>query len=70
MKAGAASAPAATRGEESSKVFNDADHQQLEARGISLDEARRQLAVLRNPPPPACLLRAATVGDGVRALGL
>ena len=42
-----------------------ADHQQLETHGIGVAEARRQLAVLRNPPPRMRLARPARVGDGI-----
>ena len=40
-----------------------ADLEQLEARGISAAEARRQLEQLRNPPGFARLVRPCTVGD-------
>ena len=45
-----------------------ADREQLEAHGIAAAEARRQLAVLRGPPPVARLVRPATLGDGIDAL--
>jgi hypothetical protein len=41
------------------------DLTELERRGISPAEASRQLELLRTPPPPARLARAATVGDGI-----
>ncbi len=41
-----------------------ADHEQLEAHGIGVNEARRQLAILRDPPPKARLVRPALLGDG------
>ncbi len=44
------------------------DREQLEAHGLGVEEARRQLAVLRDPPPKAELIRAAVPGDGVDAL--
>lgn len=42
-----------------------ADREQLEAHGIGVEEARRQLAVLRDPPPKAELIRPAVPGDGI-----
>ncbi|MDQ7007617.1 MAG: DUF4301 family protein [Acidobacteriota bacterium] len=49
-------------------ALSPADIEQLAARGISADEARRQLALLRQPPPYARVLRPATVGDGIHQL--
>ena len=45
-----------------------ADHEQLEAHGIGVGEARRQLALLRDPPPKTKLVRPAVVGDGILPL--
>ncbi len=45
-----------------------ADREQLEAHGIGVEEARRQLAILRNPPPKAELVRPAVRGDGIDPL--
>ena len=45
-----------------------ADREQLEAHGIGVEEARRQLAILRDPPPKAELIRPAVPGDGIDAL--
>ena len=45
-----------------------ADREQLEAHGIGVDEARRQLAILRDPPPKARLVRPALLGDGIDPL--
>ena len=45
-----------------------ADRDQLEAHGIGVEEARRQLALLRDPPPKAELIRPAVPGDGIDAL--
>lgn len=45
-----------------------ADREQLEAHGIGVEEARRQLGVLRDPPPKAELNRPAVPGDGIDAL--
>lgn len=49
-------------------MFTSTDLRQLEQRGISLDEARRQLQLLREPPPATRLHRPCTVGDGVVCL--
>jgi uncharacterized protein DUF4301 len=46
-------------------TFTDRQKSQLRARGISEDEARRQLDVLGRPPAFARLVRACTLGDGV-----
>jgi hypothetical protein len=48
--------------------FSPRDLTQLAERGIPEDEAERQLALLRNPPPPIVLDRPCVVGDGVVAL--
>ena len=45
-----------------------ADREQLEAHGIGVEEARRQLAILRDPPPKARLVRPALLGDGISPL--
>ncbi|MDY7094962.1 MAG: DUF4301 family protein [Acidobacteriota bacterium] len=52
-----------------STTFGDQDHQQLTERGIAVEEAQRQLKVLRSPPPAADLDRPCTVGDGIERLG-
>ncbi len=44
------------------------DLRQLEARGISRQEAKRQLALLTAPPPAPRLARPCTAGDGIRVL--
>ncbi len=44
-----------------------ADREQLQTHGIGVEEARRQLALLRNPPPKAELIRPAVPGDGIDA---
>lgn len=46
-------------------TFSAADLEQLATRGIPEHEALRQLALLRNPPPPVRLDRPCTVGDGI-----
>lgn len=50
------------------KDLRAADREQLEAHGIGVKEARRQLAILRDPPPKAELIRPAVPGDGIDAL--
>jgi len=55
----------ATAGEEDLRA---ADREQLEAHGIGVEEARRQLAILRDPPPKVELVRPAASGDGIDAL--
>lgn len=45
--------------------FTAEDRAQLAAHGLSVDEAARQLALLRSPPPPTRVVRPATVGDGI-----
>ena len=42
-----------------------ADRDQLEAHGIGVGEARRQLKLLRDPPPKTNLARPARLGDGI-----
>ena len=42
-----------------------ADIEQLRARGIEPAEAERQVALLRDPPPKALLVRPCTAGDGI-----
>ena len=54
-----------TRGEDDLRA---ADREQVEAHGIGVEEARRQLAILRDPPPKAELIRPAVPGDGIDAL--
>ena len=51
-----------------SDPFSSSDRERLAAAGITPDEARRQLSLLREPPPPLTLLRPATVGDGIVTL--
>ncbi len=48
--------------------FTAADLAQLARRGIAPEEAARQLALLRDPPVRARLVRAATVGDGIERI--
>src|SRR3989442_1758481 len=46
-------------------TFTRDDLDQLQRRGISLDEARRQIELLLRPPAPVTLDRACTLGDGI-----
>lgn len=48
--------------------FTAADLERLAARGIPREEAERQLALLREPPPPRALDRPCVVGDGVERI--
>ena len=48
--------------------FDASDRVQLEAAGIPLAEAERQLALLAAPPPRRRLARPATPGDGVERI--
>jgi len=48
--------------------LNADDERQLTAAGIPLQEAERQLDLLRSPPPPVRLDRPCTVGDGILTL--
>lgn len=52
----------------SSLDFTATDREQLAVRGISVEEAERQLELLRHPPPKARLDRPCVVGDGVIVL--
>ncbi len=49
-------------------VFSAADREQLARRGIESSEAGRQLALLRDPPPPLALDRPCRVEDGIARL--
>ncbi|HUO86515.1 MAG TPA: DUF4301 family protein [Thermoanaerobaculia bacterium] len=49
--------------------FSDRDRAEIRNRGIATEEAERQLALFRSPPPPLVLDRPATVGDGILRLG-
>jgi hypothetical protein len=46
-------------------AFTDRDRRRLGAAGIDIAEARRQLALLRNPPPPISLAAPCTANDGI-----
>lgn len=48
--------------------FTERDHETLAARGISLDEARRQLGLLQTPPPAIQLDRPCRLEDGVQRI--
>lgn len=49
-------------------LLTDDDRRAIRARGLTVEEAERQLAILRNPPPYTRLLRACTPGDGIHVL--
>jgi hypothetical protein len=49
-------------------VLSAADREQLDAAGISIEEAERQLRLLAAPPPPRRLARPARLGDGIETL--
>ncbi|HEY8019676.1 MAG TPA: DUF4301 family protein, partial [Thermoanaerobaculia bacterium] len=49
-------------------LFTAADLDQLARAGIAPSEARRQIELLRNPPPPTCVLRPCRPGDGIREI--
>jgi hypothetical protein len=49
----------------SDSIFTKNDLEQLEGLGIAPAEARRQIELFRDPPPPARLVRPCTVGDGI-----
>jgi hypothetical protein len=51
-----------------SKTLSEADHAQLTARGLSVEEAENQLSRFRRPPNYARLIRPATVGDGIEVI--
>ncbi len=44
------------------------DREQIERHGLTLAEVDRQLALLRDPPPPPAVHRPCTVGDGIRRI--
>lgn len=48
--------------------FNEADLAQLKEHGVSEEEARRQIALLQNPPPARALDRPCTQGDGIERI--
>jgi hypothetical protein len=49
--------------------LTDDDLREIAAHALSGEEVLRQIALLRNPPAPARLLRPATVGDGIVRIG-
>jgi hypothetical protein len=51
------------------ELLKEDDLQQIRARGVDADDVRRQLAILRDPPPYTRLLRACAAADGIRVLG-
>jgi hypothetical protein len=66
-RGGAPGAPRPAPGPASSSgaAFTPADRAELEARGISLDEAMRQMALLAELEHFVALDRACTIGDGI-----
>jgi hypothetical protein len=48
--------------------FSAADHAALAAHGLTLQEAARQLRLLREPPRPVRLVRPCTIGDGIHTI--
>jgi hypothetical protein len=48
--------------------FTTQDLEDLQRRGLAPAEAERQLALLRDPPPPPRLERACAIGDGIERL--
>ena len=49
-------------------MFTDAEMLQLERHGIALEDAQRQLDLLRSPPDPVRLDRPCRLGDGIHAV--
>ena len=49
-------------------TFSRTDLDELQRRGITLEEARRQIEQLFQPPAPLTIDRACTVGDGITRL--
>jgi hypothetical protein len=48
--------------------FTADDHRQMERLGVAPEEALRHVELFRNPPPYTRVLRACTLGDGIRAI--
>ena len=48
--------------------LTEGDRRQIAAHGMSEEEVLRQIAIFRNPPPTARLLRPAIPGDGIARL--
>jgi len=46
-------------------TFSRSDLDQLDRRGITLEDARYQIELLLQPPPPLSIDRACTLGDGI-----
>jgi uncharacterized protein DUF4301 len=49
-------------------LFSPRDLQQMASMGIDPEEAARQVALFRDPPPPTRLVRPCRPGDGIRSL--
>jgi hypothetical protein len=54
-----------TPSESSAPVLTAGDREQLESHGVPVEEALRQIDMLRHPPALISLDRACTVGDGI-----
>jgi hypothetical protein len=50
------------------RLFDDADRESIRAHGLTVEEAERQIRLLRRPPAFARLLRPCRPGDGISAL--
>lgn len=48
--------------------LTEEDQRQIESHGLTVDEVRRQLALLDDPPPATVIDRACTVNDGIHRL--
>ena len=46
-------------------TFTESDRRQIAELGLSEEEARRQIALFTDPPPPLDLVRPATLDDGI-----
>jgi hypothetical protein len=49
-------------------LLHDDDLRRIAERGLAEEDVRRQLEILRGPPPYTRLARACTAGDGIRVL--
>lgn len=67
MSISGASMPAFTQPMTQTGLTTD-DHAALRERGIPVEEAERQLALLRTPPPAIVLDRPCALGDGIMVL--
>jgi hypothetical protein len=51
-----------------SEIFSGEDREVLFTRGMTIENAEEQLAILRDPPAAVVLVRPCTVGDGIERL--